>query len=70
MFIIKQYGKEIEDQDCELMDEIFRACDLMSEHYISQNELHDYFVAFNDEDEVIGFLASGANTRTVLVKHL
>ena len=68
MFIIKQYGKEIEDQDCELMDEIFRACDLMSEHYISQNELHGFFVAFNDEDEVIGFLASGANGRTVVTQ--
>jgi len=66
--IIKRYGKEIEDQDCELMDEIFGTCDLMSEHYITQNQLHDYFVAFNDEDEVVGFLACSGSGRTVVTQ--
>ena len=68
MFIINQYGKEIEAQDSELMDEIFRACDLMREHYITQDELESYFVAFNEDGEVINFLATGYNGRTVITQ--
>ena len=66
MATIKNYGKEIEDQDCDLMDEIFRVCDLMDERYITKNEVQEYFVAF-DDDEVVGFLATNGN-RTIVTQ--
>ncbi len=66
---LAQYGKEIEEMDNPLMDEIFSKFSLMYEHYIEQNEIEYYFVA-SDSKGITGFMGVGYCGRTVLIEVL
>lgn len=67
---VTRHGKEIEDVGNPLMDEIFGKFSLMYEHYIEQDEIEHYFIAFSDDGDVVGFMGVGYCGRTVLIEVL
>jgi len=67
--LFTKHGKEIEADNNLLMEEIFTSFSIMSEHYIKQDEIEQYFLATHKE-VIIGFLAVGYCGRTVLIEVL